>query len=90
MINWLDANSADRENPPQCTNRVGVVTWSQLETYGNWKSLVPKTGEVPGVLQTLNPYRPICQGSGHAPGVGGYRPASQAPRRTTVKSTRGT
>ncbi len=60
MINWLDANSPDSADPPQWTNRVGVVTIrikqgvDPSRTYGNWMSLVPKTVKVPGVLQTFN------------------------------------
>src|SRR4051794_26298363 len=60
MINWLDANSPDSADPPQWTNRLGVVTVhvgqdaDPSRTYGDWMSLVPKTVKVPGVLQTFN------------------------------------
>ena len=60
MINWLDANSPDSADPPQWTNRVGVVTVQVRQgvdparTYGDWMSLVHKTVTVPGVLQTFN------------------------------------
>jgi hypothetical protein len=60
MISWIDANSPDSADPPQWTNRVGVVTVrikqgvDPSRTYGNWMSLVPKTIKVPGVLQTFN------------------------------------
>ena len=60
MINWIDANSADTDDPPQWTNRVGVVTVRVAQnadpsrTYGDWMSLVPKTVKVPGVLQTFD------------------------------------
>jgi hypothetical protein len=60
MLNWLDANSPDSADPPQWTNRVGVVTVQIKQgvdpsrTYGDWMSLVPETIKVPGVLQTFN------------------------------------
>jgi hypothetical protein len=60
QISWIDANSPDSADPPQWTNRVGVVTVQVRQgvdpsrTNGNWMSLVPKTVKVPGVLQTFN------------------------------------
>jgi hypothetical protein len=60
MVNWIDANSPDSADRPQWTNRVGVVRVQIRQgvdpsrTYGDWMSLVPKTVEVPGVLQTFN------------------------------------
>jgi hypothetical protein len=60
QISWIDANSADSIDPPQWTNRVGVVRVKVRQgvdpsrTNGDWMSLVPKTVEVPGVLQNFD------------------------------------
>lgn len=61
QLSWIDANSPDSADPPQWTNRVGVVTVQAVRqgvdpsrTYGDWMSLVPKTVKVPGVLQAFN------------------------------------
>jgi hypothetical protein len=59
-LNWIDASSPDSVDPPQWKNRVGVVTVQVRQgvdpsrTYGDWMSLVPKTVEVPGVLQSFD------------------------------------
>ena len=60
QLSWIDANSPDAADPPQWMNRVGVVKVKVQQdvdpsrTNGDWMSLVPKTVEVPGVLQTFS------------------------------------
>ncbi len=60
LLSWIDANSPDSVDPPQWKNRVGVVKVKvrqdadPSQTNGDWMSLVPKTVEVPGVLQTFD------------------------------------
>ena len=60
QLSWIDANSPDSVDPPQWTNRVGVVKVTVRQdadpshTNGDWMSLVPKTVVVPGVLQTFD------------------------------------
>lgn len=60
QISWIDANSPDSVDPPQWKNRVGVVKVKVRQgvdparTNGDWMSLVPRTVEVPGVLQTFD------------------------------------
>ncbi len=59
QLSWIDANSPDTADPPQWTNRLGVVRVKvrqgvdPSQTNGDWMSLVPKVVEVPGVLQTF-------------------------------------